>query len=161
MTIRSSIKLISTQRYIYIYIYIYKIFSLLWLYYSRKLVLLCRKLTYLEQLLQMRVDLGYCQGLQGPTFFPSLDELPLVCLRVTNFCVHKEPLHESKHSVWERVYLSGVWKRYPVLKTWFYHLTVWKSVQFSSSTVSDSLRSHGLQHARLPCTSPSPRACSN
>ena len=27
--------------------------------------------------------------------------------------------------------------------------------------VSDSLRPHGLQHARLPCPSPSPGACSN
>ena len=27
--------------------------------------------------------------------------------------------------------------------------------------MSDSLRSHGLQHSRLPCLSPSPRACSN
>ena len=26
---------------------------------------------------------------------------------------------------------------------------------------SDSLRPHGLQHARLSCLSPSPRACSN
>ena len=34
------------------------------------------------------------------------------------------------------------------------------SVQFSCSVVSDSLWSHGLQHARLPCPSPSPRACS-
>ena len=33
--------------------------------------------------------------------------------------------------------------------------------QFSRSVVSDSLRSHGLQHARLPCPSPTPRACSN
>ena len=32
---------------------------------------------------------------------------------------------------------------------------------FSRSVVSDSLRPHGLQHARLPCPSPSPRACSN
>ena len=35
------------------------------------------------------------------------------------------------------------------------------SVQFSCSVVSDSLLSHGLQHARLPCPSPTPRACSN
>ena len=28
------------------------------------------------------------------------------------------------------------------------------------SVVSDSLRSHGLQHTRLPCPSPSPEACS-
>ena len=34
------------------------------------------------------------------------------------------------------------------------------SVQFSRSVVSDSLWSHGLQHARLPCPSPTPRACS-
>ena len=36
-----------------------------------------------------------------------------------------------------------------------------RSVQFSSSVVSESLRPHGLQHARLPCPSPTPRACSN
>ena len=35
------------------------------------------------------------------------------------------------------------------------------SVQFSCSVWSDSLRLHGRQHARLPCPSPSPRACSN
>ena len=32
---------------------------------------------------------------------------------------------------------------------------------FSCSVVSDSLQPHGLQHARLPCPSPSPRVCSN
>ena len=35
------------------------------------------------------------------------------------------------------------------------------SVQFSCSVVSDSLWPHGLQHARLPCASPAPRAYSN
>ena len=35
------------------------------------------------------------------------------------------------------------------------------SVQFSHSVVSYSLRPHGLQHARLPYPSPTPRACSN
>ena len=33
--------------------------------------------------------------------------------------------------------------------------------QFSHSVMSDSLWPHGLQHARLPCPSPTPRACSN
>ena len=33
--------------------------------------------------------------------------------------------------------------------------------QFSPSVVSDSLRPHGMQHARLPCPSPTPRAYSN
>ena len=35
------------------------------------------------------------------------------------------------------------------------------SVQFSCSIVSKSLQPHGLQHARLPCPSPTPRACSD
>ena len=35
------------------------------------------------------------------------------------------------------------------------------SVQFSRSVVSDSLRPHGLQHARPPCPSPTCRAFSN
>ena len=36
-----------------------------------------------------------------------------------------------------------------------------KSVQFSYSVLSDSLRPHGLQHARLPCSSPTPGAWPN
>ena len=38
---------------------------------------------------------------------------------------------------------------------------VTSSVQFSHSAVSDSLRSHGLQHTRPPCPSPTPRVYSN
>ena len=34
------------------------------------------------------------------------------------------------------------------------------SVQFSRTVVSDSLCPHGLQSPRLPCPSPTPRACS-
>ena len=33
-------------------------------------------------------------------------------------------------------------------------------VQFSCSVLSDSLQPHGLQHAMLPCPSPTPGACS-
>ena len=35
------------------------------------------------------------------------------------------------------------------------------SVQFSCSVLSDSLQRHGLHHARPPCLSPTPGACSN
>ena len=38
-------------------------------------------------------------------------------------------------------------------------LSLGVSVQFSCSVVSDSLQPYGLQHARLPCPSPTPRAC--
>ena len=34
-------------------------------------------------------------------------------------------------------------------------------VQTSHSVMSDSLQHHGMQHAKLPCPSPTPRACSN
>ena len=40
-------------------------------------------------------------------------------------------------------------------------MTNLSSVQFSCSVVSNSLRPHELQHARLPCPSPTPGACSN
>ena len=40
-------------------------------------------------------------------------------------------------------------------------IPVREKVQFSRSVVSDSLWPHGLQHARPPCPSPTPRACSN
>ena len=39
--------------------------------------------------------------------------------------------------------------------------TIISSVKFSLSVVSDSLRPHGLQHARPPCPSPTPGAYSN
>ena len=41
-----------------------------------------------------------------------------------------------------------------VVKSWS-----WEILQFSCSVVSDSLWPHGLQHARLPCPSPTPGAC--
>ena len=42
-------------------------------------------------------------------------------------------------------------------------ITSWQisSIQFSLSVVSDSSQPQGLQHARLPCPSLTPRACSN
>ena len=36
-----------------------------------------------------------------------------------------------------------------------------KEVQFSHSVMFNFLQPHGLQHARLPCPLPTPRACSN
>ena len=45
-------------------------------------------------------------------------------------------------------------------KYWGLELSV-QSVSFSHSVVSDFLQPHGLQHARLPCPSPSPETYSN
>ena len=48
--------------------------------------------------------------------------------------------------------------------SYFYCIAIFPfvcSVQFSHSVMSDSLWPHGLQHTRLPCPSPTLRACSN
>ena len=39
--------------------------------------------------------------------------------------------------------------------------TFLRNVQFSHLVMSDSLQPHGQQHTRLPCPSPTPRACSS
>ena len=44
---------------------------------------------------------------------------------------------------------------------WYDWILKRSSVQFSLSVVSDSLWPHGLQHARFPCLSTTPRAYSN
>ena len=53
-----------------------------------------------------------------------------------------------------------------LLKAYEVPSSVWSTgtkniLLFSCSIASDSLHLHGLQHARFPCPSPSPRACSN
>ena len=59
---------------------------------------------------------------------------------------------------WERSFLNYPW----VCTLWrFLPNSKTSTVQFSRSVVSDSLRPHGLQHARYPCPSPAPGACSN
>ena len=42
-----------------------------------------------------------------------------------------------------------------------HRMTLWCSVQFSRSVMSDSLQPHKLQHDRPPCPSPTPRVHSN
>ena len=44
---------------------------------------------------------------------------------------------------------------------WMERYSLFMDLLFSCSVVSDSLRPHGLQHARPPCPSPSTGACSN
>ena len=67
------------------------------------------------------------------------------------------------------IYWSLLWLSFPIRK-WsegkYTHNIVYRSiyiytVQFSCSVISDYLLPHGLQHARLPCTSPTPRVYPN
>ena len=56
--------------------------------------------------------------------------------------------------------LASTWWSHSICHSlWETFLTT--SVQFSCSVMSDSLRPHGLQHARLPWPSPTPGAYSN
>ena len=51
-----------------------------------------------------------------------------------------------------------------IFSSWEYNkclILLFCSVQFVCSVMSSSLLSHGLQHARLPCPSPTPGACAN
>ena len=56
-------------------------------------------------------------------------------------------------------------RKYKWLKLVYYptllRQQIHSSVQFSHSVVSYSLQPHGLQYAKLPCPSPTPRACTN
>ena len=69
----------------------------------------------------------------------------------------KAVIHEGQSSYWfpRRVVLKNV------LTIGQLHSSPMLVAQFSCSVVSDSLQSHRLQQARLPCQSPTPRACSN
>ena len=56
---------------------------------------------------------------------------------------------------WSTIHITIL--RLLYLKANFY----WRLLLFSRPVVSDSLQPHGLQHARPPCPSPSPRVCSS
>ena len=112
-----------------------------------------------------------------------LSHFSLVCLFVTLWTVpHQSPLFME---ISRQEYWSGLpWPppgdlphlgieltslRSPALTGGFFtteppgkpNIYQFSSVQFSCSVMSDSLQSRGLKHARLPCQSPTPGACSN
>ena len=104
-----------------------------------------------------------CRALYQPAMFhfvlPLSPPSPQTCLwaRVLLF----QAIQCINHIKCLEVALEGGPILYP---QWFIQVLLpnkYQSVQFSHSAVSSSLQPHGLQHARLPCPSPTPRACSN
>ena len=71
-------------------------------------------------------------------------------------CLGKPMNRGTRWTIVHRVAKSWMW-----LSTQAQSSIETGSVQFNHSFVSDSLQYHGLRHARLPCPSPTPRACSN
>ena len=72
----------------------------------------------------------------------------------------------SNHSHWEdsmdtRMAGYSPWGCKELDTTERLTLSLGQLVQFSCSVVSDSLRPHGLQHARPPCPSPTPGVITN
>ena len=70
-------------------------------------------------------------------------------------------LRQTKNSCHPNQHIIFLWTTLRDIKFSECDLGSTSSVQFSCSVVSDSLRPHGLQHARPPCPSPAPGACSN
>ena len=80
-----------------------------------------------------------------------------------NFLTHKTSLLEMWFCLrWTWYDCSNLMSRsHRVSWLPFQMLKICHSVHFGCSVVSDSLQPYGLQHDRLPCPSPTPRACSN
>jgi len=72
--------------------------------------------------------------------------IPIICFHIFSIIYKSDYNQDTLIEKWfSKVKLTQ-------LKSWF---------QFRHWVFSDSLRSHGPQHGRLPCPSPTPRACSN
>ena len=74
------------------------------------------------------------------------------------------PFHSPVEASWPRDWTCNFSIGRQILYHWAMRETLKQmisSVQFSRSVVSDSLQPQGLQHTRLPCPSPTPRACSS
>ena len=103
----------------------------------------------------------------NPTELLELEAQPILRLHMEPSLTHCNVMTIEETVLWSR---SGPQKGFIVNKSkWlpvpaFQHsLHSYSSqlAQFSCSVVSDFLHPCGLQHARLPCPSPTPRGCSN
>ena len=111
---------------------------------------------------------------QAPDIFAKLPYLPYILLRyhlyLLNVFCYKCPSF-PKSPVFQKMPLSPTpWHllssistpgcSHPLKSHFFVNLCRWLLL-FCRSVTPVSLRPHGLQHARLPCPSPSPGVCSN
>ena len=87
-----------------------------------------------------------------PEVLQKLDNMSHRCLKIFTLIPHSQ-LEKSTPKM--KVMISML-KLYPPS-----FLCSFSSVQFNGSVVFKYLWPHGLQHTRLPCPSPTPKACSN
>ena len=96
----------------------------------------------------------------------TLQRVPILCYGVLTYS-RQWLLHRLGHGVKVHGKESPVdlWWIHPGSEKLILYslgtLVQFSSVQFSRSVMSNSLQHHRLQNARLPCPSPTPRACWN
>ena len=102
------------------------------------------------------MNLKYCQGILQFTLGRCRNyRITFLKLVTTDIYAHKNE-DNLENSIAK---FSSYFKADPKTTVSFYHFL--SSVQFSYSVMSDSLQPCGLQHVRLTCSSPTPRAHSN
>ena len=80
------------------------------------------------------------------------------CVTTVCFDVNKVSTYLGKQCKMKWSTKLAEYSRHRCLHIRLHSLT---EIESSCSVMSDSLRPHGLQHARLPCASPAPGVCSN
>ena len=66
----------------------------------------------------------------------------------------KQAGHGNNLNIHQEEWIKKMW----IKKIHTYNVKLLSTIQFSHSVMSDSLRPHGMQHAGLPCPSPTPWA---
>ena len=85
--------------------------------------------------------------------FPPLRDLPNTRIKpMSHLCLALAGWFFTTSTTWEAQHIHWCMDKFN---------QSFNSVQFSYSVMSDSLQHHGLQHARLPCPSPTPGVYSN
>ena len=95
----------------------------------------------------------------GKYRLPKLTEVESID---TSFCGSKQETYWVTNCLFKKV-LGLDYFTEKFYQTFEYQIVsvLYRLFLFSCSVMSSSLQPHGLQHARLPCPSPSPRAYSN
>ena len=123
---------------------------------------------YEPPILHMTVYICQCQSL---CIYVYRDSVYMSVLLSMYICIQRQCIYvSSPHPLLSPAFSTSLFSMssslfLPCTQVYQHHFSRFSlsiySVQFSRSVVSDSLRPHGLQHARPPCPSPTPRVYSN